>query len=128
MSRAQHRVFEHVHTVPDRGNVVPAHVHGKSVTYDKVLERGIERAAWTIRVMRGSIANAAEMDALSDKLGISPPEMPFRIAVVIRLLHVPYCDAHQDAASKYPMPRNGANLDSAPCLLLHPPPLHNPYP
>ena len=77
MSRAQHRVFEHVHTVPDRGHVAPAHAHGRTVTYDKVLERGIEIGAWTIRVMRGSIANAADMDALSDKLGISPPEMPF---------------------------------------------------
>ena len=77
MSRAQHRVFEHVHTVPDRGHVAPARAHGRPVTYDKVLERGIEIGAWTIRVMRGSIANAADMDALSDKLGISPPEMPF---------------------------------------------------
>ena len=52
--------------------------------------------------------------------------VPCRIAVVIRLLHVPYCDAHQDAASKYPMPRNGANPDSVPCRLLHPPPHHSP--
>ena len=85
MSRAQHRVFEHVHTVPDRGHVAPARAHGRPVTYDKVLERGIEIGAWTIRVMRGSIANAADMDALSDKLGISPPEMPF---LHLSLIHI----------------------------------------
>ena len=52
--------------------------------------------------------------------------VPCRIAVVIQLLHVPYCGAHQEVVSKYPMPRNGANLDSVPCRLLHPPPHHSP--
>ena len=50
---------------------------GSAAPSDKVLERGIVIGPWTVRVLRGSIANAADMDMLSDLLDIPPPEMPF---------------------------------------------------
>ncbi|KAN0061062.1 Tap42 interacting protein [Thecaphora frezii] len=39
--------------------------------------RGITLGGWSIRVTSGNIGSSAEMDALSDLLGIPPPEMAF---------------------------------------------------
>ncbi|WFD31460.1 Tap42 interacting protein [Malassezia sp. CBS 17886] len=55
---------------------------------DHVLQRGIHTGPWTVEVLHGSIANAAEVEALSELLEIPPPEMPFpRNALVLR--HAP---------------------------------------
>lgn len=39
--------------------------------------RGIDLGGWSVRVTSGPIGSSAEMDALSDLLGIPPPEMAF---------------------------------------------------
>ncbi|SPO21563.1 related to TIP41 - negatively regulates the TOR signaling pathway [Ustilago trichophora] len=39
--------------------------------------RGIDLGGWSVRVTSGPIGSSAEMDALSDILGIPPPEMAF---------------------------------------------------
>ncbi|SNX82696.1 related to TIP41 - negatively regulates the TOR signaling pathway [Melanopsichium pennsylvanicum] len=39
--------------------------------------RGIDLGGWSVRVTSGPIGSSAEMDALSDVLGIPPPEMAF---------------------------------------------------
>ena len=39
--------------------------------------RGIKLGGWSIQVTSGNIGSSAEMDALSDLLGIPPPEMAF---------------------------------------------------
>ncbi|PWZ03312.1 hypothetical protein BCV70DRAFT_197535 [Testicularia cyperi] len=39
--------------------------------------RGIDLGGWSIKVTSGPIGSSAEMDALSDVLGIPPPEMAF---------------------------------------------------
>ncbi|PWN54108.1 TIP41-domain-containing protein [Violaceomyces palustris] len=52
----------------------PRGVAPKEVTTNT---RGIEIGGWSIKVNSGNIGNSAEMDALSDLLGIPPPEMAF---------------------------------------------------
>lgn len=67
---------------------------GITVPPEQVWERGIVIGDWTVRVTHGSIANASDMDALSDKLDIPLPEMPF-LHNALALEHAPsgftYC-------------------------------------
>ncbi|WFD23592.1 Tap42 interacting protein [Malassezia equina] len=67
---------------------------GVTVLPEQVWERGIVIGDWTVRVTHGSIANASDMDALSDKLDIPLPEMPF-LHNALALEHAPsgftYC-------------------------------------
>lgn len=91
-ARPKHRVFENVHEASAPKSSVASET-GVSPS-DRVLERGIQIGPWTITVMHGSIANAVEVDQLSDLLGVTPPEMPFpRNALVLQ--HAPsgfsYC-------------------------------------
>lgn len=86
MTRLPHRLFEHVHAQADQLYVSSA--QGSAVPSDKVHERGIVIGPWTVRVLRGSIANAADMDVLADLLDIPPPEMPF-IKNALVLQHEP---------------------------------------
>ena len=91
-ARPKHRVFENVHEASAPKSSVVSET-GVSPS-DRVLERGIHIGPWTITVMHGSIANAVEVDQLSDLLGVTPPEMPFpRNALVLQ--HAPsgfsYC-------------------------------------
>ena len=84
-AHAQHRLFERVHKnesalrpqgAPEASGASPA---------DSVTERGIVIGEWTITVLHGSIGNASEIDALTDLLGIPPPEMQFpRNALILR--------------------------------------------
>ena len=85
-ARPKHRVFENVHEASAPKSSVASET-GVSPS-DRVLERGIQIGPWTITVMHGSIANAVEVDQLSDLLGVTPPEMPFpRNALVLQ--HAP---------------------------------------
>lgn len=63
--RAPHQLFEFKQQVTGSGPP------------EQVWTRGIVVGDWTVRVTHGSIANAGDIDALTDKLGIPPPEMPF---------------------------------------------------
>ncbi|WFD27532.1 Tap42 interacting protein [Malassezia nana] len=63
--RAPHQLFEFKQQVTGSGPP------------EQVWTRGIVVGDWTVRVTHGSIANASDIDALTDKLGIPPPEMPF---------------------------------------------------
>ena len=91
-ARPKYRVFENVRETGAPKTSVASET-GASPS-DRVLERGIHIGPWTITVMHGSIANATEVDQLSDRLGVPPPEMPFpRNALVLQ--HAPsgftYC-------------------------------------
>lgn len=88
--RPAHKLFEH-----KVGEASPVRsTDGSAVPSEQVLERGIDIGPWTVRVRHGSIANASELDALSDQLDIPPPEMPFLQNALI-LEHTPsgftYC-------------------------------------
>lgn len=64
----ENKLHERPHKSSDTGAVVPP---------EQVWERGIVIGDWTVRVTHGSIANASDIDALSEKLDIPLPEMPF---------------------------------------------------
>ncbi|EPQ28384.1 uncharacterized protein PFL1_04211 [Pseudozyma flocculosa PF-1] len=62
----------------DSGTSITAAASGTSVTgRPNSKTRGIELGGWSIQVTSGNIGSSAEMDALSDLLGIPPPEMAF---------------------------------------------------
>ncbi|WFD42428.1 Tap42 interacting protein [Malassezia psittaci] len=82
--KPQYRVFEKTRS-PSDGEVTQTTETATASPSDRVLERGIHIGDWTIVVLHGSIANAAEVDQISGRLGIAPPEMPFpRNALVLK--------------------------------------------
>lgn len=72
-ARVPHRLFENkVHECPRSSSDA-----GKTVPPEQVWERGIVIGDWTVRVTHGRIANASDIEALSEKLDVPLPEMPF---------------------------------------------------
>ncbi|WFC98346.1 Tap42 interacting protein [Malassezia yamatoensis] len=82
--KSQYRIFESTRSLSDEEVTQTSETTTASPS-DRVLERGIHIGDWTIVVLHGSIANAAEVDQISSRLGIAPPEMPFpRNALVLK--------------------------------------------
>ncbi|ETS62516.1 hypothetical protein PaG_03148 [Moesziomyces aphidis] len=65
---------------PARAPSAPSSSHPSGTSTAPSLQpttRGIDLGGWSVRVTSGPIGSSAEMDALSEVLGIPPPEMAF---------------------------------------------------